>query len=1165
MDLKKIYASLGLIVALFIVFGSGARDARGQAASTGAILGTVSDPTGAVVPDAEVTITEAATGATRVVKTDAAGFYDVEALHAAGNLYDVTVKKEGFKTYTSKGVKLDPSQRVSVNVRLEVGSTVSEVSVVAAAVRVDTTSGASAGTISGTEVQELQLNGRDFRGLALLVPGVNSTAITGSAVGGGALNGGGLTGETPISVNGLGREMNNYTTDGAYNMNTGNMINLNVVQPIDSIAEFRILKDNYSAKYGTAGGAAVMLATKSGTREFHGSAYDYLRNDTLDSRNFFSPQTPVLKQNIFGGSIGGPVYIPGHYNTDRTKTFFFVSEEFRRRHVGTVLRGAMIPAAMRGGDFTGSPTLGQGGLKLDSSSQGILAQLHPGVNCIPDSTHLNPDCFDPNAVAMMQRYWPLPNNPAGGFNNYINSGVEIFDGEDHTYRIDHNFSERFRLLARVSYENIRDNPPALTWGPNPAPTSTQTIKTTGFNNMLQFTADINPTTINQITWTQTDDKPRLQAQHIFMSDVPGLNIKLPFGIVDPAKRAPNISLSGGWAGIGNAGLPEIASDGEQVLSDDFTKVKGTHTIQAGTMFIWGIKRQDNFATPEGSFSFSGVHTNDPVADFLLGLDSSFSQNNTRLRGYFRYHQSESYIQDDWRVRPRLTLNLGVRAVYFSSDKMEGNGFSDFDPARYDPAQAPVVNPDGTLLVVGGVPVTKNGAPANLLNGVVYPAGFKGGAGVAGGTSGIPDGIFTTSVHFAPRVGFAWDVFGDGKTSLRGGYGIGYGRIPFAIYNVDLGNPPFQTGTTLLNGTMSDPAFGASSPPPTTQSMGTVGFPPGNEYKPVMVQTWSLTVERQVLSNGVFHLAYVGSGSRNVPGGIDRNFPLPVSAPSINNPDCLQPGQTIPAGGFNFDPCLNRGLVSSAITRPYLGWSSLNAGANSAAQYNGTANYHSLQAGFNYRATNSLTFTSAYTWGHSLTDVANRGFDARQTGNGAQNPYNFKAEYGSPGYDRRHIFTSGYVYNLPFLKSRNDFVGKALGNWTFSGITVIESGFILTPGMSTPTNGLASRPNCLGTVAGSKSLLQWFNTSAFAAPAFGFFGNCGTGLIHGPSENTWNWALYKTFPVGERLKAQFRAEFFNIWNHPSFANVSTNYGAGDFGQVTSALDPRIIEFALRLDF
>jgi hypothetical protein len=1148
------------------LFMGGVPNALGQAAATGAILGTVTDPTGAVVPDAEVTVTDVATHAGRTAHTNAAGLYDIEVLPAAGNLYDVTVKKEGFKTSIEQGVKLDPGARVPVNVKLELGATVSEVSVVAGSVIVQTMSGESAGTISGTEVTDLQLNGRDFRGLALLVPGVNSTAITGSAVGGGAaLNGGGLTGETPISVNGLGREMNNYTTDGAYNMNTGNMINLNVVQPIDSISEFRILKDNYSAKYGTAGGAAIMLATKSGTRAFHGSAYDFLRNNALDSRNFFSPSTPVLKQNIFGGSIGGPVYIPGHYNTNKTKTFFFVSEEFRRRNVGTVLRGAMIPQALRNGDFTASPTLGTGGLKLDASSAAILAKLYPGVKCVPDSTHLNTNCFDPNAVLMMNKYWPLPNNLAGGFNNYINSGVELFHGEDHTYRIDHNFSEKYRLLARVSYENIRDNPPAITWGNNPAPTATQSIKTTGFNNMLQFTADINPNTINQFTWTQTHDKPRLLVQNIFLSDVQGLNIKMPFGISDPTKRVPQISLSQGWAGITDASLPEYASDGEQVLSEDFTKVKGTHTIQAGTMFIWGIKRQDNFATPEGSFSFSGVHANDPVADYLLGLDASFFQSNTRLRGYFRYHQSESYIQDDWRATPRLTLNLGVRAVYFSSDKMEGNGISDFDPKRYDPTQAPVVNSDGTLKVNAvGQPITSSGAVANLLNGVVFPEGFKGGNGVPAGTSGVPNGIFTTGLHWAPRVGFAWDVSGNGKTSVRGGYGIGYGRIPFAIYNNDLGNPPFQTGTTLLNGTMSDPAFGASSPPPTTQPMGTIG-PPGRDYHPVTIQTWSLTVEREVITNGVFNIAYVGSGTRYVPGGIDRNFPLPVSAPSINNPNCLEPGQTIPSGGFNFDPCLNNGLVSADITRPYLGWSSFNGGANSAAQYNGTANYSSLQLGFNYRATKTLTLTTAYTWGHVLTDVANRGFDARQTGNGAQNPYDFKAEYGNPGYDRTHIFTSGYVWNLPFLKSRMDVLGKALGNWTFSGITTIESGFSLAPGMSTSTNGLAARPNCAGTVAGRKTVAQWFNVGAFAAPAFGFFGDCGNGLIRGPGENTWNWALYKTFPIGERLKLQFRGEFFNIWNHASFTNVSTNLGAGDFGQVTGALDPRIIEFALRLDF
>jgi hypothetical protein len=1165
MDLKKIYASLGLIVALFIVFGSGARDARGQAASTGAILGTVSDPTGAVVPDAEVTITDVATGGTRTARTDAAGLYDIEALPAAGNLYNVTVKKEGFKTSVHQGVKLDPGARVSVNVTLELGATVAEVSVVASVVRVDTTSGASAGTISGTEVTDLQLNGRDFRGLALLIPGVNSAAITGSIVGGGQLNGGGLTGETPISVNGLGREMNNYTTDGAYNMNTGNMCNLDVVQPVESIAEFRLLKDNYSAKYGVAGGATVMVATKSGTSEFHGVAYDFLRNDALDSRNFFAKSTPVLKQNIFGGSIGGPVYIPGHYNTDKTKTFFFTNVELRRRNVGVTARGATIPQAMRDGDFTNSPTLAAGGFNLDSTASTILSQRNPGVNCVLDSTHLNTACFDPNAVLMMNYFYPLPNNPSGGFLNYLNSGVELFNGEDYTFRVDHNFSEKMRLLARVSRENVRDKPPYQTWGANPFPTSSQQIQTLGWNNLLQLTYDINPTTINQLSWTNTATHVYLDVYNSFLSNIPNLDVHMPFGYADPDHRVPQVSISKGWNGIGTGGLPlRNATDGEQIISDDFTKVKGPHTIQAGTMFIWGIKRQSNFATSQGSYSFTGVHTGDPVADFLLGLDSSFTQNNTRLRGYFRYHQSESYIQDDWRVKPRLTLNLGLRAVYFSSDKREGNGLADFDPSKFDPTQAPVVLTNGTLLLnADRQPITATGSVANLLNGVVFAEGFKGLPGIPAGTPGVPNGIFTTSLHWAPRVGFAWDVTGDGKTSVRGGFGIGYGRIPFAIYN-SFGNYPFIQGVTLLNGTFTDPALGSPGAL-STNSLTVVGAPPGTEFKPNMIQTWSLTVEREVMTNGVFHLAYVGSGARYVPGGQDLNFPLPVASPSINNPNCLQPGQTIPAGGFQFDPCLNRGLVSSAITRPYQGWGSINGSGSSAASYYGTSNYHSLQAGFNYRASHGLTFTAAYTYGHTLTDVANRGTDGRNTGNGAQNPRDFKAEYGSPGWDRTHIFTSGYVWDLPVLKNRKDFLGTAFGNWTFSGITVIESGFAFAPGIATGTNGLATRPNCIGPVSGPKSVSQWFNTNAFAAPAFGFFGNCGTGLIHGPGENTWNWSLFKTFPIKERASVQFRAEFFNIWNHTNFSNLATSYGAANFGQVTAALDPRIIEFALLLRF
>jgi hypothetical protein len=333
---------------------------------------------------------------------------------------------------------------------------------------------------------------------------------------------------------------------------------------------------------------------------------------------------------------------------------------------------------------------------------------------------------------------------------------------------------------------------------------------------------------------------------------------------------------------------------------------------------------------------------------------------------------------------------------------------------------------------------------------------------------------------------------------------------------------------------------------------------------VQIQTWSVTIQRQLLQNGVLSVAYVGSHSSNIAGALDHNFPLPVSGPSISDPGCLQAGQSASAA-FQFDPCLNRGLVSADYTRAFTGWSAITGSANSAAQYNGVANYHSLQAGFNYHVSSNLTLSLAYTFGRSLTDVANRGFDARQTGNVAQNPRNFGAEYGRPGYDRTHIFTSSYVWNLPIFRNRTGFVGAALGNWTFSGMTIIESGFVFAPGMSTSTNGLATRPNCVSSISTPKRVSEWFNPSAFAAPGFGFFGTCGNGIIPGPGEQTWNWALYKTFPITERVRLEFRSEFFNIWNHANFTAVSTNFGAGDFGEVTSALDPRQIEFALKLTF
>src|SRR5437773_479386 len=618
----------------------------GQAASAGALFGTVSDPSGAVVPNAQVTLTNTATQQTRTVTTNAAGFYSAEALLAG--TYDVTIKAEGFKAFVAHEVRLDPGDRVPVSATLEVGTAVSEVTVQAAAVKVETSTGESGGVIGGNQVQELLLNGRNFIGLGLLVPGVNSASITGRSVGGGSLNSGGLTGETPLSINGLGREYNLYSVDGAYNMNTGNNININVTPTLDTISEFRIAKDNYSAKYGVAGSAQVMVESKSGTKDFHGAVYEYLRNDHLDARNFFATEKDPLKQNNFGFAIGGPVYIPGKYNTERKKTFFFVNEEWRRRRAALTLRGAMIPQAMRNGDFTNSPTLPSAGLKLDASSQTFMAAEHPGVDCVPDSTHLNTACFDPNAVLLMNTFWPPPNNPAGGFLNFINPGVDRIDQRNDSYRVDHYFGSRLVLMGRVSYERVTDTSPALTWGPNAAPTTSQTIGTTGINSLLRFSANVSPTTVNQFTFVQTHDKPRLRGHNDTLpSDV---TIMKTFANADVHNRIPTINISQGWAGLGAYPMPIDASDGEITFSDDFTKVRGSHTIQTGALFIFGIKRQNLFSQTMGNWSFTGVHTNDPVADYLLGLDASYFQAGGERRGYFRYQpQVELYIQDDWRV------------------------------------------------------------------------------------------------------------------------------------------------------------------------------------------------------------------------------------------------------------------------------------------------------------------------------------------------------------------------------------------------------------------------------------------------------------------------------------------------------------------------------------
>ena len=1105
----------------------------------GAISGTVTDKTGAVVAGTKVTVTNQGTNVSHVVATDSGGFYSIEGLTVG--LYTIDISKPGFKESITSGIQIDPGQRRANNVTLEVGSESSQVTVTANAEQVNTESSDSGGTLTSTQIDNLMLNGRNFQTLAIAIPGVSSTN------GADALGGGGLLGGTTLIVNGNSVEYSTYTIDGIYNMNSGNMANIDILPVVDGISEFTVLKDSYSAKYGFAGSAQIVVVTKSGTDTFHGTAWDYLRNNAFDANNYFSTSTQALHQNIYGYTLGGPVMIPKLFNTNRSrKTFFFASNQWQAISAGQVTRAAVFPQAMRNGDFSNSPTL-TGSLSLDAHSQALLAS-EGKTNCVTGPTTLNPTCFDPIAVSLLNSYVPLPNDLSGGFQNYINQNPLVTSQLDYQFRVDHEINHNNQLTGRILYEPVKNGFPYDSWSGTPYTTITDSYYTTGFNGLLRVQSQITPSFMNTASVAYTDDRP-----HILLTkggQLPaGLSVIQSFPNAPVLGRIPNISISEGWAGNGVGSQPISASDGEGLIIDDVSLVRGRHVLQGGALYMFGIKRQTVFTNPQGSFNFSGVHTGDPAADYMLGLDASYSQASTEREGAFHYRQGEAYVQDDWRVTPRLTLNMGVRWVYFSNDTVSGDQVSDFNPALYAAAQAPVVTPNGSFVLNdANQPLNSAGQPADLLNGLVFA-----------GQNGISSGFFTpVKTNFGPRFGFAYDLSGHGTTSLRGGYGIGYSRIPTAqIYYAFGQNPPFNQSANILNSLLSNGTAGGTAVAPTPQNLNNVPF----SFTPSQIQSYSLTFEQQIKSNIVGVLAYTGSQSRHlasgVGGGNDINWPLPVTAPSVAG--CLQAGQQASAS-YDFDPCINNGTSSSNYTRPYQGYSTITQ------QYDeGSANYNALQSSVNYRA-GASQFSLAYTFSKALATVAGHGAGSTTSqGSGPQNPRDWHAEYGPPSYDFTNDVTATYVYVIPYFNHRAKPVELTLGGWSVQGLFLHQSGFALSPGMGTSTAGLASRPDQVSSYRKLGYLNEWFDTNAFVAPAYGFFGDAKNGTIRGPSYTSLNVSLYKTFPLHDRLNLQFRAEAFNALNHPNFKNVDTGLGDGSYGQVNSAGDPRILELALKLSF
>ena len=1138
--MKKYFHTIVLQLAAFLSLLFATGPLLLAQASASSISGTVTDASGSVVSGATVTISNQATGVTQTETTDSGGFYSAEGLSVGQ--YRVGIAKSGFKESVTNDIQIDPGQRRSNNVRLEVGSATSEVTVTANAVQVNTESSESGGTISSKQIDNLMLNGRNFQTLAIAIPGVSSTNAAD------ALGGGGLEGSTTLIVNGNSVEYTTYTIDGVYNMNSGNLANINILPVVDGIAEFSVLKDSYSAKYGFAGSGQVVVETKSGSKTFHGSAWEYLRNNAFDAANYFSTSTPALHQNIYGYTLGGPVMIPKLFNTDRSrKTFFFASNQWQSISAGSVIRGAVFSQAMRNGDFSSSPTL-TGNLTLDSHSQTLLAS-EGRTNCITGPTTLSPACLDPVAVGLLNAYVPLPNNAAGGFQNYINQDPQTTSQIDYQFRVDHQINKNNQLIGRIMYEQVLNGFPNDAWSGTPYNTITDAYYTTGFNGLVRVQSAITPSLMNTAGVAETDDRPHILLRKGGGTMPEGLSIIQSFPDAPTLNRIPNISIAEGWSGNGVGSQPISASDGEGLVTDDVSWIRGRHVLQAGALYMFGIKRQTVFTNPQGSFNFSGAHTGDPAADYMLGLNSSYSQASSEREGAFHYRQGEAYVQDDWKATPRLTLNLGIRWVYFSNDTVSGSQVTSFKPSFFDPSQAPIVTPTGAFVVnSSNQPLTSSGTTANLLNGLAFA-----------GQNGVPDGFFIPKkTNFGPRVGFAYDLSGDGTTSLRGGYGIGYSRIPVAVIYYAFGqNPPYNQSANILNSLLSNGTAGGTAVAPTPQNLNAVPF----SFTPTQIQSYSLTLEHQIKSNLVGVLAYAGSQTRHltsgVGGGNDINWPLQVSAPSVSG--CLPAGQPS-ASSYDFDPCLNSGVSSANYTRPYQGYSTINN------QYDeGSGNYNALQSSVNYRAGDSQ-FSLAYTWSKTLATIAGHGAGSTTSqGSGPQNPRDWTAEYGPPSYDFTNDVSATWVYAIPYFAHSSKPLKFTLGDWSLGGLFLHQSGFALSPSMSLGTQGLAARPDQITSLRKVGKLDEWFDTSAFAAPAYGFYGDARNGAIRGPSYTSVNVSLYKSFPIYDRLALQLRAEAFNALNHPNFRSVDTGLGDGSYGQVNSAGDPRIMEFAVKLNF
>jgi hypothetical protein len=1102
---------------------------------TGRISGTITDTNGAAVPGVTVKITNEATQQSRSVTADSDGFYVATNL-PVGN-YSLAIEQQGFKKAAKVGYSLVADGRLTVDFALEAGSVTESVEVVASTGEtVNSTSGELARVVDRAQVQELALNGRNYLQLTTLIPGAPLTTDDPLA----------LMTDLGVNqpINGNRGNTNALTIDGGYNLDSGsNNSQINNVG-IDFIQEVKVQTSNFSAEYGRNSGAAINVVTRSGSNEFHGSAFEFLRNDKLDANSFFNKaraveiQKPTLRYNDFGWSFGGPII--------KDKFFFFGGMEWKKIRRFTASTGRTVPTqAERNGDFS-FRLRGADGI-VGTADDGVLRNPFSSNPC---TTTNRSGCFAGNIIpsnlitadgkalanvytAMVARAVAYTDTPTS--NNAVYQEPNPFDVRQDILRLDYKFNDHHSVYGRYLNDHYLLIAPFGTFIDSQLPTIPTERRRPSPSFQVAHTWTITSSLINEAKINAAWNGQRIPpVGDAWMRSTYNFTYQQLFtggGVYE--NSIPNTTVNG-FASFNGASSSLMSPTTDIAFSDNLSWVRGAHTLKTGAQIIRNRKDQNGRSLYAGSLNFNADgnsnSTGNAFADALLGNFRTYSEASIDPVGFFRFSQTEAYVNDSWRLSRSLSLELGLRYAYSSPTYTQANNIVNFDPALYNPAQAVTLNRNGTIDMskggnrFNGLVIAADGVPQDELGRV--PNGQS--SAVLAVPNGAPRGLYDSQQVFMPRVGFAYSPAGDSKMAIRGGFGIYYdkpeGNIIFSSVNI----PPFTDSAQFENGNLSNIRGGSASAVAPFGEIQTID--PNLELPYTM--NYSVSVQRE-LPLGIFgEVSYVGNQSRHL-----------LRQPDINQAtfETLRANAALPSA--------QRATVN--FLRPYKGFSSIRMRLSDS-----NANYNALQL-YAAKRKGDLTMTASYTWSKALGDSSGNG-------DNPEDPFNRSFNYGPTTYDRRHIFVTTYTYRLPFFRKSNGFLRNSLGGWELSGITRWQTGQLLTP---TGNSSIGSRrADATGQdVEGDGTFERWFNTAAFVNPSDGRRGTAGVGVIEGPGRHLWDLSLRKQFSLTERFNLQFQGDFFNAWNMTNLNNPNVDANSGSYGTINGSAPGRNIQLGLRLTF